>query len=152
MQPRIGSERIVNVHTDVFWVSDGILGIHIKGPCSIDTKDTDEIFVAFDRLGVIAPKDTDEIFVAFDRLGVIAPTALVADIRTLRGVSLGVRTHMSSDRAGRYLARVALVADSPLTRTIGNFFMRLNRPPFPVRIFDAEDDALRWLVAPAEEP
>lgn len=134
MQPRIGSERIVNVHTDVFWVSDGILGIHIKGPCSIDTKDTDEIFVAFDRLGVIAP------------------TALVADIRTLRGVSLGVRTHMSSDRAGRYLARVALVADSPLTRTIGNFFMRLNRPPFPVRIFDAEDDALRWLVAPAEEP
>lgn len=134
MQPRIGSERVVNVHTDVFWVSDGILGIHIKGPCSIDTKDTDEIFVAFDRLGVIAP------------------TALVADIRTLRGVSLGVRTHMSSDRAGRYLARVALVADSPLTRTIGNFFMRLNRPPFPVRIFDAEDDALRWLVAPAEEP
>jgi hypothetical protein len=134
MQPRIGSERVVNVHTDVFWVSDGILGIHIKGPCSIDTKDTDEIFVAFDRLGVIAP------------------TALVADIRTLRGVSLGVRTHMSSDRAGRYLARVALVADSPLTRTIGNFFMRLNRPPFPVRIFDAEDEALRWLVAPAEEP
>ena len=134
MQPRIGSERVVNVHTDVFWVSDGILGIHIKGPCSIDTKDTDEIFVAFDRLGVIAP------------------TALVADIRTLRGVSLGVRTHMSSERAGRYLARVALVADSPLTRTIGNFFMRLNRPPVPVRIFDAEDEAMRWLAAPAEEP
>lgn len=134
MQPRAGSERIVNVHTDVFWVSDGILGIHIKGPCSIDTKDTDEIFVAFDRLGVIAP------------------TALVADIRTLRGVSLGVRTHMSSERAGRYLSRVALVADSPLTRTIGNFFMRLNRPPFPVRIFDGEDEAMRWLVAPPEEP
>lgn len=133
MQPRTGSERIVNVHSDVFWVSDGVLGIHIKGPCSIDTKDTDEIFVAFDRLGVVAP------------------TALLADIRTLRGVSLGVRTHMSSERAGRYLARVALVADSPLTRTIGNFFMRLNRPPFPVRIFDAEGEAMRWLASPAEE-
>jgi hypothetical protein len=74
----------------------------------------------------------------------------LSDIRTLRGVSLGVRTHMSTERAGRYLSRVALVADSPLTRTIGNFFMRLNRPPFPVRIFDGEAEAMRWLAAPPE--
>ena len=128
MQPRVGTEPVVNLHSDVFWLAEDVLGIYIKGPCSLDTVDTDEIFKAFDQLGVLAP------------------TALLADIRTLRGVSLGVRTHMSSERAGRYLARVALVADSPLTRTIGNFFMRLNRPPFPVRIFDQEDDALRWLV------
>src|SRR6186713_2919832 len=127
MQPSAGTKPVINRHSDVFWLAETVLGIHIKGPCSIDTDDTEEIFTAFDRLGVLAP------------------TALLADIRTLRGVSLGVRTHMSSERAGRYLARVALVADSPLTRTIGNFFMRLNRPPFPVRIFDGEDEALRWL-------
>lgn len=127
MQPRPGTEPVVNVHTDVFWLAENVLGIFIKGPCSIDTADTDEIFKAFDQLGVVAP------------------TALVADIRTLRGVSFGVRSHMSSERAGRYLSHVALVADSPLTRTIGNFFMRLNRPPFPVRIFDGEAEALRWL-------
>lgn len=127
MQPRPGTEPVVNVHTDVFWLTGQVLGIFIKGPCSIDTADTDEIFKAFDQLGVVAP------------------TPLVADIRTLRGVSFGVRSHMSSERAGRYLSRVALVADSPLTRTIGNFFMRLNRPPFPVRIFDGEAEALSWL-------
>jgi len=133
MQPRVGTEPVVNARSDVFWVAERVLGIYIKGPCSIDTADTDEIFAAFEQLGVLTP------------------TALVADIRTLRGVSLGVRTHMSSERAGRYLARVALVADSPLTRTIGNFFMRLNRPPFPVRIFDGEDEAMRWLLTPSEE-
>jgi hypothetical protein len=133
MQPRVGTEPVVNRHSDVFWVAESVLGIHIKGPCSIDTVDTEQIFMAFDRLGVVAP------------------TALLADIRALRGVSLGVRTHMSSERAGRYLARVALVADNPLTRTIGNFFMRLNRPPFPVRIFDGEDEALRWLVTHLEQ-
>lgn len=127
MQPRPGTEPVVNVHTDVFWLTGQVLGIFIKGPCTIDTADTDEIFKAFDHLGVVAPTD------------------LLADIRTLRGVSFGVRSHMSSERAGRYLSRVALVADSPLTRTIGNFFMRLNRPPFPVRIFDREAEALRWL-------
>jgi len=128
MQPRVGTEPVVNRHTDVFWLAEPVLGIYIKGPCSIGTDDTDEIFKAFDQLGVVAP------------------TPLLADIRTLRGVSLGVRTHMSSERAGRYLSRVALVADSPLTRTIGNFFMRLNRPPFPVCIFNGEDEALHWLV------
>jgi hypothetical protein len=133
MQPRVGTEPVVNRHSDVFWVAESVLGIHIKGPCSIDTIDTEQIFTAFDQLGVVAP------------------TALLADIRALRGVSLGVRTHMSSERAGRYLARVALVADNPLTRTIGNFFMRLNRPPFPVRIFDGEDEALRWLVTHPEQ-
>jgi len=130
MQPRRGTEAIVNARTDVFWLADAVLGIIIKGPCSLDTEDTDEIFHGLERLGVVAP------------------TPLLADIRTLRGVTLGVRTHMSSERAGRYLSRVALVADSPLTRTIGNFFMRLNRPPFPVRIFDQEEEALRWLLTP----
>lgn len=133
MLPRAGTEPVVNLRTDVFWLTERVLGISIKGPCSLDASDTDEIFAAFDRLGVVSP------------------TALLADIRRLRGVSLGVRVNMSSERAGRYLARVALVADSPLTRTIGNFFMRLNRPPFPVRIFDAEDEALRWLLTPSEE-
>lgn len=128
MQPQVGTEPVVNRHLDVFWFAESVLGIVIKGPCSIEAEDTEQIFIAFDQLGVVAP------------------TALLADIRTLRGVSLGVRVHMSSERAGRYLSRVALVADSPLTRTIGNFFMRLNRPPFPLRIFDAEDEALRWLV------
>jgi hypothetical protein len=127
MQPRAGTEAIVNHRSDVFWLTERVLGIYVKGPCSFGTDDTDQLFDAFDQLGVVTP------------------TALLADIRTLRGVSLGVRTHMSSERAGHYLARVALVADSPLTRTIGNFFMRLNRPPFPVRIFDGEDEAFRWL-------
>ena len=133
MQPSVGTKPVVNRRSDVFWVTETVLGIYIKGPCSIDTDDTDEIFTAFDQLSVLVP------------------TPLLADIRTLRGVSLGVRTHMSSERAGRYLSRVALVADSPLTRTIGNFFMRLNRPPFPLRIFDAEEEALRWLVTLPEQ-
>lgn len=128
MKPLPGTEPVVNLRTDVFWLSEHVLGISIKGPCSIDADDTEQIFLAFDQLGVRAP------------------TALIADIRTLRGVSLGVRVHMSSERAGHYLARVALVADSPLTRTIGNFFMRLNQPPFPVRIFDGEDEAVGWLA------
>lgn len=133
LQPRAGTAPVVNAHSDVFWLTEPVLGIYIKGPSSLDTEDTDAIFKAFDVLGVVAP------------------TPLLADIRRLRGVSLGVRTHMSSERAGRYLSRVALVADSPLTRTIGNFFMRLDRPPFPVRIFDGDDEALSWLLEPAEQ-
>lgn len=117
-----------NARSEVFWLKEGVLGIRIKGPCSLDGDDAEALFTAFDALGVVVP------------------TPLVADIRGLRGVTLGVRTRMASERAGRYLASVALIADNPLTRMIGNFFMRLNQPPFPLRIFDDEVSALAWLA------
>ena len=40
---------------------------------------------------------------------------------------------------------VALIVGTPLSRVMGNFFLRVTRPPFPVRLFDDEASALAWL-------
>jgi hypothetical protein len=40
---------------------------------------------------------------------------------------------------------VALLVGSPVTRVIGNFFIGLNKPRWPVRLFRSESDALAWL-------
>ena len=34
---------------------------------------------------------------------------------------------------------------SPLTRAIGNFFLGLNKPLMPTRLFTSEEEALAWL-------
>jgi hypothetical protein len=39
----------------------------------------------------------------------------------------------------------ALLIGSPLTRAIGNFFMGLNKPLIPTRLFTSETEALAWL-------
>jgi len=35
--------------------------------------------------------------------------------------------------------------DSDVTKLMANFFFRFSRPPYVVRMFTAEADALRWL-------
>jgi hypothetical protein len=39
----------------------------------------------------------------------------------------------------------ALIVDSPVGRIIGNFFIGMNKPGIPVKIFDSEDKAIQWL-------
>jgi hypothetical protein len=43
------------------------------------------------------------------------------------------------------VSAVALVVDTPLTRLLGNFFMSVNRPPYPIRLFDDEAPGIAWL-------
>ena len=50
-------------------------------------------------------------------------------------------------RRGDVVSAVALIVDTPLSRTLGTFFLRVNKPPFPVRLFDNEASAVAWLRA-----
>ena len=45
----------------------------------------------------------------------------------------------------RMIVALAIFADSPASRVIGNIFLTVNKPIFPTRIFTDEGDALDWL-------
>ena len=51
--------------------------------------------------------------------------------------------------AGRKLAEIydalAIVAASPATRLVANFFIRFHKPPRPTRIFNTREEAVNWL-------
>jgi hypothetical protein len=40
---------------------------------------------------------------------------------------------------------VGLIVGTPLSRMVGNLFIRMNKPQFPVRLFDKEARAVAWL-------
>jgi hypothetical protein len=40
---------------------------------------------------------------------------------------------------------VAMIVGTPLSRMMGNLFIRMNKPPFPARLFDNEAPAIAWL-------
>jgi len=48
---------------------------------------------------------------------------------------------------GDVVSAVALLVDTPLTRMLGNFFLSVNKPSYPIRLFDDEASALAWLRA-----
>lgn len=72
--------------------------------------------------------------------GVAAPT--LVDIRTVRAVEREARQIFASSAAA---SRTALLVGSPLSSTLGNFFLTLSRPAMPVKLFDDEAAAIAWL-------
>ena len=71
--------------------------------------------------------------------------AMLLDTRASRGLDRDARLHYVRPEAAQELAALALLIDSQMGRMFGNFFMHVNRPPFPLRLFTAEADAITWL-------
>ena len=73
------------------------------------------------------------------------PVPLLVDLSGSRAISKEAREYLSSDESARTTLGVALLVSSPVSRVIGKFFFTLNTPPFPLRIFSAQAEALDWL-------
>jgi hypothetical protein len=73
------------------------------------------------------------------------------DIRRGRSISRDARTYLGSEEVGTVVLAGALLVDSALSRGIGNFYLAINRPRWPVRLFTSETEALAWL-RPFAEP
>jgi hypothetical protein len=48
-------------------------------------------------------------------------------------------------RRSDLFSAVALVTGTPLSRAVANLVIAVNRPPYPVRLFNNEASALTWL-------
>jgi hypothetical protein len=69
---------------------------------------------------------------------------LLVDLTRCRGIDREARLCYAGARTGAVSA-VALIVGSPLTRAIGHFFIGINKPPRPTRIFSSEPEAIPWL-------
>jgi hypothetical protein len=88
------------------------------------------------------------------KLNLAATTALAAgqrvpvliDLRPGRSLDREARALYSGDQTGKVVCAVALLIGSPLSRAIGNMFMGLNKPAYPLRLFSSEAEAVAWLA------
>ena len=79
-----------------------------------------------------------------DRLGK-EKTRVLVDMRAIKGVSRDAREYYANERTASIQRATALVIESPVSRVIANFFMGLNRPLTPTRMFTDVDEAIEWL-------
>ncbi len=77
------------------------------------------------------------------------PRPALVDIRQMRSITRDARTYFAGEENARAISRCALLVGSPISVLIGNFFMGLNKPKMPTRLFTSEDDALAWLQEPS---
>lgn len=70
---------------------------------------------------------------------------LLVDIRQIKSISSDAREHFSIRGRESVVNAYAIVTASALSRMIGNFFLLFHKPVVPVKLFNREEDALRWL-------
>lgn len=69
---------------------------------------------------------------------------VLVDTRKIKFIDRKAREYITKEGVNVALS-LALLIDSPLSRMIGNFFLGINRPSYPVKLFTSETKALEWL-------
>ncbi|HEY6726765.1 MAG TPA: hypothetical protein VI197_22180 [Polyangiaceae bacterium] len=71
---------------------------------------------------------------------------VLVDARSVRSMSLTARRAAAGPEIARITSRLVVPVDGPISAVIGNFFMRVAKPPYPTRLFTEVDAAEAWLL------
>jgi hypothetical protein len=74
---------------------------------------------------------------------------LLVDMRRMRSMAREARQYLKGPEAEQVARAVALLIGSPVSRVLGNFFLRLGAHRVPTALFTTEDEAIAWLLEQA---
>lgn len=73
------------------------------------------------------------------------PRPLLCDLTNVIRMTHECRQRFAGPEHAKTFSKAALVVTSPLSKLIGNFFLGLNKPIKPTRLFTNKEEALKWL-------
>ena len=76
---------------------------------------------------------------------------ILIDIRKIRSISKEARDHFAMRDRKPGVVAIAMLVSSPLSQIIGNFFLGLNQPAVPARMFNDKLKAEEWIINGAFE-
>jgi len=108
---------------------DGIVrGVHLPG--AVETLET-------------AVKNTD-VTTEFSRArGKKLP--MLMDYRNLKSISREARDYYAGEVIAGSICACAIIIGNPISKVIANFYMGLNKPLVPTKLFTSEKEAIKWL-------
>jgi len=88
--------------------------------------------------------DAKEIIEAGGKLAKGEKILNLSDIRGLKSASREARQYFRMETS-KYLIASAALVDSQISRMVGNFYIAVNKPDYPIKIFTSETKAIEWL-------
>jgi hypothetical protein len=70
---------------------------------------------------------------------------MMVDTREIRSISKEARDHFSMRNRNGNVNSIAVLIGSPVSVVVGNFFMGLNKPAVPTKLFTTPEKAFKWL-------
>ena len=123
-----GSE-VIDIRIGQVWLgADGILRWNVALPnAELTLHDVQQIIAACQEISA----------------GMVRP--VLSDIRNIKSVNREARVYGASEDAANTVSASALIVASPVSKIIGNFFLRVNKPRYPTQLFTSEAKAIEWL-------
>lgn len=72
------------------------------------------------------------------------PFVMCLDISKMHSISLEARKYYSKNSSTTNQG-IAIITRTPISRVIGNFFIGLNKPKLPVKLFSSKTESIVWL-------
>jgi hypothetical protein len=93
-------------------------------------------------------EDAQEVVKAHNSLTNGVKTPVLADLRNVTtGANRQARKYYCLEESCKSKLGMAMLVQSPVQRMLGNLFVKINKPPYPTRLFLDEKEALIWLRA-----
>jgi hypothetical protein len=70
---------------------------------------------------------------------------IFSDSRRVKDFEKDARQYLASDENTKYVSAGAILISSQLQKIIGNFFLFINRPNVPSKLFNEKNEAIAWL-------
>lgn len=110
---------------------DNIIHVEYRGGVQVELHDAQQIVEAIGR-------HRDRL-----RMGAGEQHFVLIDDRGVKSVSREARNHFASQSGTT--GAVAVVVNSRVGEMIGNFIAMVSRPSYPIKLFVALDEAIKWL-------
>ena len=70
---------------------------------------------------------------------------ILSDSRRVKDFTKDARQYLAKDENTMYISAGAIIISSQLQKILGNFFLLINRPNVPSKLFTNKEEALMWL-------
>lgn len=70
---------------------------------------------------------------------------VLIDLNNVKSVEKQARDFLASDATANHVSAAALVAQTMISKVLGNFFLGINKPPMPVKLFNSKEAGMEWL-------
>src|SRR5262245_21185384 len=92
-------------------------------------------------------EDARQNIAAVAQVGAGQRVPVLVDGRRVHYVSREARDFLAGEEVARVQSACALWVSSPVSVVIANFFLGINKPQYPTRLFSSEHEAVAWLRA-----
>jgi len=89
--------------------------------------------------------DAREQIAAIGKIGRGKALPVLVDFKNIKSQDRGARAYFAGKEPAKVVTACAILLSSPLSRVIGNFYMGLNKPVTPTKLFTSESEAIEWL-------